>query len=182
MPQAPESSPDKRLRARLLRSAPVIEICRATSIKNPGFIQLLSQFLVQSGADLPDGAALDTMENAVRMDRIRYYMALEDGRVVGVVSLTMGFSTQHMKPYAVLSDLYVHPGHRGRGVAAKLLASSMDGAHEAGCFRMVTESHVGMEGIFDRAGWKDGERVMQYSIHLDEAPPSLTITGSITFD
>ena len=166
----------------MLNSVAVIEICRATSIKNPGFIQLLSQFLVQSGASLPDSAALDLMENAVRMDRVRYYMALEEGRVVGVVSLTMGFSTWHMKPYAVLSDLYVHPGSRGRGVAAKLLIGSMDGAHEAGCFRMVTEAHKGMEGIFDRAGWRDGDAVVQFSIHLDEAPPSLTITGSITFD
>ncbi len=109
-------------------------------------------------------------------------MALEDGRVVGVVSMTMGFSTFRMKPYAVLGDLYVHPNSRGRGAAAKLLMGAMDGAHEAGCCRMVTESHVGMEGIFDRAGWRDGERVMEYTIHLDEAPPSLTITGSITFD
>ncbi len=160
----------------------MIEICRATSIKNPGFIQLLSQFLVASGAGLPDAAALDIMENAVRMDRIRYYMALEEGRVVGVVSLTMGFSTFHMKPYAVLSDLYVHPGHRGRGVAAALLLGSMDGAHEAGCYRMITEAHKGMEGIFDRAGWREGEPVMQFAIQLDEAPPSLTITGSISFD
>lgn len=169
-------------RARLLTSAAVIEICRATSIKNPGFIQLLSQFLVHSGAGWPDALALDRLENAVRMDRIRYYMALEEGRVVGVVALTMGFSTIRMKPYAVLSDLYVHPGHRGRGAAAKLLLGSMDGAHEAGCYRMVTEIHVGMEGVFDRAGWRDGERVMEYQIQLDEAPPSLTITGSITFD
>lgn len=160
----------------------MIEICRATSIKNPGFIQLLSQFLVHSGAGLPDSAALDLMEAAVRMDRIRYYMALEEGRVVGVVSLTMGFSTFHMKPYAVLGDLYVHPGHRGRGVAAALLLGAMDGAHEGGCFRMLTEAHVGMEGIFDRAGWAPGERIMHYTIRLDEAPPSLTITGSIIFD
>ncbi len=160
----------------------MFEICRATSIKNPGFIQLLSQFLIERGQGVPDTAMLDQLESAVRMDRIRFYMALDGDRVVGVISLTVSFSTMNMCPYAVLGDLYVHPGHRGRGCAAVLLMGAMDGAHEAGCNRIITERYDGMEGIFDRYGWYKSNQLMAYKVKLDQAPPSLTVTGSITFD
>lgn len=160
----------------------MFEICRATSIKDPGFIQLLSQFLIERGQGVPDTSTLDRLEAAVRMDRIRFYMALDGDRVIGVISMTVSFSTMKMRPYAVFGDLYVHPGHRGRGCAAVLLLGAMDGAHEAGCSRIITERYDDMEGIFERYGWYMSNRLMAYKVKLDQAPPSLTITGTIVFD
>ena len=40
------------------------EICRATSIKDPGFLQLLSQFLIEAGRPMPDSAALERLEES----------------------------------------------------------------------------------------------------------------------
>jgi GNAT superfamily N-acetyltransferase len=161
----------------------VFETCRTTSIKDPGFLQLLSQFLMEAGHPMPDKDALDRLEGAVRTDRIRFYMALaEGGRVVGVVSLTTSFSTRRMSPYGIVSDLYVHPGYRGRGAASALLLAAMDGAHASGCSYIVTENADGMEGVFDRVGWESKVGLMHYEVNLDAAPPSLTITGEITFD
>ena len=155
------------------------EICRATSIKNPGFLQLLTQCIVESGLPLPDKEALDQLENAVRQDRVRFYMALEgDGRVTGVISLTIGFATTRMKSYGIVGDLYVHPGHRGRGTAASLLLTAMDGAHEAGCDHILTLTAQGMEGLWQRSGWADGPSSLRFELDLEGPPPSLSMTGS----
>ena len=122
-------------------NASVFQVCRATSIKNPGFLPLLSQFLIESGSELPEARDLELLDNAIRQDKVRFYMALEgEERVVGVVSLTLGFSTMRMQPFALLGDLYVHPGHRGRGAAATLLLAAMDAAHEM--YRIASLSKI----------------------------------------
>ncbi len=155
------------------------EICRATSIKNPGFLQLLTQCIVESGFPMPDTDALDRLENAVRQDRVRYYMSLEEGgRVVGVISLTLGFSAMRMQQYGIIGDLYVHPGHRGRGTAAGLLFAAMDGAHADGCSFVLSHTAGGMEGLFARAGWLETPASLRYDIDKEGPPPSLSQTGS----
>ncbi len=161
----------------------VFTICRATSIKNPGFLPLLSQFLIEASVSLPAKDDLDRMESAIRSDRVRFYMAMtEEQRVIGVVSLTMGFSTMRMAPFAMLGDLYVHPGHRGRGAAAALLVSAMDAAHQERCSLVTTNTAAGMEGLFERYKWERSEGTMSYEVDLDGPPPSLTITGELVFD
>jgi len=161
----------------------VFQICRATSIKNPGFLPLLSQFLIESSSPLPVAADLERLDEAIRQGRVRFYMALEgEDRVVGVVSLTLGFSTMRMQVFALLGDLYVHPGHRGRGAAAALLLAAMDAAHELGCGFLTTETASGMEGVFQRFGWVQTTDVLAVEIDTTGPPPSLTITGDLVFD
>jgi GNAT superfamily N-acetyltransferase len=161
----------------------MFQICRVMSVRDPGFLPLLSQFLVEWQGPSPDAAALGRLEQAVKQDRIRYYMALEEGRgAVGVVSLTFGFMTLQLQPMALLGDLYVHPGHRGRGAAAALLLAAMDAAHEARCGMVVTASAENMEGIFERYGWKRRNLAMAYEVDLLGPPPSITITGDVKFD
>ena len=55
-----------------------------------------------------------------------------------------------MQPIAMLSDLYVHPGHRGRGAARALVLAAMDDAHAQGCAWVTSETSQGLEGIFER--------------------------------
>jgi GNAT superfamily N-acetyltransferase len=160
----------------------VFEICVARSIKDPGFLPLLSQFFIENQVVVPDASAFDTLENAIRQDRIRYYMCMEDGRVVGVVSLTLGFSTFSMRTFALLSDLYVHPGHRGRGAAASLLLGVMDAAHHEGCAYLTTQTATKMEGIFERYNWRRTAVSLTYDLDQDQPPPSLTLTGEFKFD
>ncbi len=160
----------------------VFEICVARSIKDPGFLPLLSQFFIENNVSVPNASAFETMEGSIRSDRIRFYMCMEEGRVIGVVSLTLGFSTFRMKPFALLGDLYVHPGHRGRGAAAALVLAAMDGAHREGCAYVSTLAAQTMEGIFERYGWARTPQALTYEIDVQGAPPSLTLTGEITFD
>ena len=155
----------------------------ARSCRDPGFLQLLSQFLIEAGGGLPDTEAFEHLETAIQTGRIRYFMALEgEQRVVGVVSLTFGFSTVKMQPVAVLGDLYVHPGHRGRGAARALVLGAMDDAHANGCAWVTSENSEGLEGIFERYGWTEGPRALRYLPDLNGPPPSLALTGDFTFD
>lgn len=160
----------------------MFEICTARSIKDPGFVPLLTQVFVEQGVGMPDMQAFETLESAIKSGRVRYFMALEGDRVVGVVSLTFGFSTIRMRPFALLSDLYVHPGHRGRGAAASLVVAAMDDAHREKCDYVSTQTAEGLEGIFERYGWSRDVRTMIYNVDLDGPPPSLKITGDFTFD
>lgn len=144
---------------------------------------LLTQVFVEQGSGIPDASAFDVLENAIQQGKVRYLMALQEGgHVIGVVSLTFGFSTVRMTPFAILGDLYVHPGHRGRGAAAQLLRSAMDAAHAEGCAYMITMTADGMEGIFERCRWQRGKTLIHFEIDPEGAPPSLTLTGDITFD
>lgn len=161
----------------------MFQICLARSCRDPGFLQLLSQFLIEAGGSLPDSEAFENLETAIQTGRIRYFMALEsDQRVVGVVSLTMGFSTVRMSPIAMLGDLYVHPGHRGRGAARALVLAAMDDAHAQGCAWITSETAQGLEGIFERYGWTQAAKVLRYEPDLQGPPPSLGLTGDFTFD
>lgn len=160
----------------------MFDICVARSIRDAGFLPLLSQSFVESGVPVPDTAAFDALEGAIKQDRIRFYVCMEEGRLVGVVSVTFGFSTFRMRPFALLADLYVHPGHRGRGAAAALVLAAMDGAHQAGCAFLTTLGAQRMEGIFARYSWKAVGRALTYEVDLGGPPPSLTFTGEVTFD
>ena len=160
----------------------MFQICRATSITNDGFLALLTQVFLESGLGVPDKAALDRFENTIRQDRVRFLMALEGQRVVGVISVSMSFSTMAMRPYAILGDLYVHPGHRGRGCAAALVVAGMDAAHAEGCTHLVTVSHDGLEGIYERFGWERTQDTLQAKLDLDGPPPGLLATGDFYFD
>lgn len=162
----------------------VFDIARTSSIKNSGFIELLTQFLLEFGRPVPDREALGRMEEAVRTDRVRFYVALEEGRVVGVVSLTFSFSLTLMCPWALLSHLYVHPTHRGRGAAARLLLGAMDAAHEARCGSISTDLAGPLEGLFSKYGWQQPLEggLTGCLIDLDGPPPSLKLDGEITFD
>ena len=161
----------------------MFQICVARSCRDPGFLQLLSQFLIEGGGQLPDSEAFELLETAIQTGRIRYYMALEtDQRVVGVVSLSLGFSTVKMQPIAMLGDLYVHPGHRGRGAARALVLAAMDQAHAEGCAWISSETSEGLEGIFERYGWSLVRDIMRYEPDLEGPPPSLSLTGDFTFD
>ena len=161
----------------------MFHICVARSCRDPGFLQLLSQFLIERGSQLPDSEAFELLETAIQTGRIRYFMALEtDQRVVGVVSLSFGFSTLKMQPIATLGDLYVHPGHRGRGVARALVLAAMDDAHAHGCAWISSDNADGVEGIFERYGWFQSHASLRYEPDLGGPPPSLGLTGDFTFD
>ena len=65
------------------------------------------------------------------------FCAVEDGRVIGMVSILFTVSTAEGGRAAWLEDMIVHPDKRGKGVGDGLLRAAMKGARAAGCSRIT---------------------------------------------
>lgn len=66
-------------------------------------------------------------------------LAFDGGRPVGLVNCIEGFSTFKCKPLVNVHDVAVLPGHRGRGVAARMLLKAEEIALERGAVKMTLE-------------------------------------------
>jgi GNAT superfamily N-acetyltransferase len=67
------------------------------------------------------------------------WLAYDDDQAVGIATCFRGFSTFHARPLINIHDLAVAPGHRGRGIGARLLAAVEHKARELGCCRLTLE-------------------------------------------
>lgn len=67
------------------------------------------------------------------------FLALADGVAVGLANCFRGFSTFRAAPLLNLHDIAVSATHRGRGVAAALLAAVEQKARELGCCKVTLE-------------------------------------------
>lgn len=72
-------------------------------------------------------------------------LAFVDKQPAGLVISFEGFSTFQCKPILNIHDLMVHPDHRGRGLAKKLLAKCEEIAREIGCCKLTLEVLEGNE-------------------------------------
>jgi aminoglycoside 6'-N-acetyltransferase I len=98
------------------------------------------------------------------------FMALEDGRLVGVATVTTGFGFE-TGCYAEVEDLYVEPEQRGRGLAVALLDAAFAWCRSEGCAEVevvVTpdaEARHGLGEWYRRQGFADTGRMI-YSRRL----------------
>jgi GNAT superfamily N-acetyltransferase len=82
-------------------------------------------------------------------------LAEEDGQPVGLALFFHNFSTFLARPGMYLEDLFVLPGHRGRGVGRALLAHLAQLAVERGCGRLewaVLNWNQEAIGFYERLG------------------------------
>lgn len=99
----PEADPDL-----VLRPAAPSEAGRLSEV------YLAARRAGQAGLPPPardDAVVRASWERRVRAGRIEVWVAVVDGEVVGLAALAEGW----------LDDLYVHPGHHGRGIGSSLL-------------------------------------------------------------
>ena len=67
------------------------------------------------------------------------FMALYQGRAIGIAVCFTGFSTFAARPLINIHDFAVLPGNRGRGVGRQLLAAVENKAREMGCCKVTLE-------------------------------------------
>jgi GNAT superfamily N-acetyltransferase len=75
---------------------------------------------------------------------------------VGIATCFRGFSTFQARPLINIHDLAVVPGHRGRGIGARLLEAVEQRARQLGCCRVtleVQESNTRARRVYGRAGF-----------------------------
>ena len=71
----------------------------------------------------------------------RSYLAVEDGRIVGLISLVLYKTFLHAGGTALINELVVADGERGRGIGGKLVEAAIKAAGEQG----MDEIEVGTE-------------------------------------
>jgi len=67
------------------------------------------------------------------------FIGLSDERPVGIATCFRGFSTFAARPTVQISDLFVLPGLRGKGIGRLLLAAVEQKARDLGCCKVTLE-------------------------------------------
>lgn len=110
---------------------------------------------------LSDGYASDLRDVAARTTGATVLVAVENGRVLGCVSLVEDPASRWSEGLVEgefgIRMLGVAPDARGRGVGTALTAACMERARQAGAVRAVLHSTPSMKDahrIYERAGFK----------------------------
>lgn len=91
-----------------------------------------------------------------------------DGAVIGFVQLYPSFSSIHAAPMYVLSDLFVVPEVRQRGVGTLLLKSAIETARAAGAVRVelaTATTNRPAQRLYEALGWQRDD-FYQYGLLL----------------
>lgn len=114
------------------------------------------------GGGVPLGAAVRDRLVPALLDTpsALVFLALADGRTIGVATCFFGFSTFHARPLLNVHDLAVLSEHQGHGVGALLLAAVEERALARGCCKVtleVREDNERARRLYARRGFGDFE-------------------------
>lgn len=84
-------------------------------------IPLHMAYKAEIGEEAPTAEALIRLREAIGRGDITFYGCEAEGDLLGVCSVTRGFSTFNYQPSGVLEDFYILPAHRHRGLARGLV-------------------------------------------------------------
>jgi GNAT superfamily N-acetyltransferase len=95
-----------------------------------------------------------------------------DSRPAGYVVLTLGYGMEYGGLRGFVDDLFVRPGHRGRGLAARALERLRSACAELGVRSLHVEvgaENDGARRLYERAGFRDAGHLL---LSLPLAPPT----------
>lgn len=117
------------------------------------------------------GYATTVAEMRLRMDRIARhpdhatFIAVADGRVVGMVGAFVTPSYEHDEPTGRLTAMVVGEPARGLGIGARLVAAAEAWVRARGCRVMMLNSHTrraGAHAFYRRLGYSEtGKRFVK---------------------
>jgi ribosomal protein S18 acetylase RimI-like enzyme len=91
---------------------------------------------------------------------ISCHIAVQQGRLIGLVHFLSHSDTWDSRPICYLQDLYVHESYRGRGVGELLIRAVVDDAERngwSGVYWLTAEDNERARGLYDRlAGGPSG--------------------------
>jgi ribosomal protein S18 acetylase RimI-like enzyme len=115
-----------------------------------------------------DGYAFREEESRANLARLleeptlgRVFVMGEDGRVIGYLVLTFGFSLELGGRDGLVDELYVSSGHRGRGLGTRALDAAEAACREAGIrtLHLVVERYKdGAQALYRRMGFVAHQR------------------------
>ncbi|HWD21645.1 MAG TPA: GNAT family N-acetyltransferase [Burkholderiales bacterium] len=105
----------------------------------PQLVALLGILFSQESEFAPDDAKQASALEKILSDETvgRIYVAREGGQVVAMATLLYTISTAEGGMAALLEDVVVQPGHRGRGIGSGLLRHVLAEARKQGALRVT---------------------------------------------
>lgn len=132
----------------------MITIGSATAEDCPALADLLTVLFAQEAEFTPDPIAQSRGIALIvaNPDIGHIFVARDDGRVIGMVSLLYTVSTALGGRVAFVEDMVVCPQNRGRGVGERLLTHALAFARAEGCRRLtlLTDGDNGAAQAFYR--------------------------------
>lgn len=95
---------------------------RLTAADMPELSALHRRYKQEIGEEAPDGQAMEKLQAAINEERILFYGCEQRGQLVGICSVTCGFSTFSYDTCGSFEDFYILPESRHRGIARELAA------------------------------------------------------------
>ena len=138
---------------------------KASIVDYDSVLPLFEAFYREEGFGHAVNRVAGNLRQILHRDDTCVLVAEEAGEAVGAGSMSTAFGLE-VGLYAELEDLYVHPDHRGKGVAAALIEASCEWARSIGChdIEIVVTRHgrekAGLVPFYTRHGFEDVDRMI----------------------
>lgn len=133
--------------------------------ENPTHLTALADLLNMYMADpMGDSPQLNKLQQLRLVDGLANHPAsfvlfeIYDGVAVGLATCFIYFSTFLVKPYLNIHDFFVHPDHRGKGLANKLMQELVSIANERKYCKItleVREDNRVAQGLYKSLGFEE---------------------------
>lgn len=136
----------------------------ATEADLDAVLRMMRTYYAEDGYPFAEDEARRAAAELIRDRNLgRLWVAVDGGRAVGYLALTLGFSLEYRGRDAFIDELYLEPEHRGRGLGREALALA-----EARCRELGVEAlHLEVErhrepalGLYRGAGFEDHDRYL----------------------
>ena len=118
----------------------------ATETDLPAILTLYTQLGQDDGSVLSLGAAQSLFARMKTYPDYRIHVACLAGRVVGSLAILIMDNLAHCgAPSAILEDVVVDEGLRGRGIGRRMMAYADSLCREKGCYKMAFSSNRNRE-------------------------------------
>jgi len=133
---------------------------RQATVEDSGVIaQLMTQLIEASGYEgwqVSPEQIEESLRKMADSDAYQVLLAEDEGQVVGLLSLSFRQTLFHAAPSALIDELVVERGHRGRGVGRQLIAEAIERCRAAGCCEVevsTERSNEAAQGFYRQHGF-----------------------------
>ena len=120
-----------------------LDIRPATETDLSCVLRLYSQLGMDDGRVLAEDAAAAIFRRMASYPRYRIYVATTNQTVVGTFALLVMDNLAHMgAPSAIVEDVCVDEGSRGRGIGGAMMKFAMKLAVQSGCYKLTLSSSL----------------------------------------
>jgi ribosomal protein S18 acetylase RimI-like enzyme len=113
-----------------------MRIRQATIEDSAVIAQLMTQLMEASGYEdrqVSPEQIEESLQKKADSDASQVLLAEDKGQVLGLLSLSFRHTLFHPAPAALIDELVVEQGHRGRGIGQQLMAEAIERCRAAGC-------------------------------------------------